>query len=134
MGAAHGHGVRRSSATHIDLRRKLLPRQYLDRPDAFGRDVSVRWVVPAGGDEVSLRVARLQHELVVAWRVGGARSGAATAREFGFSRQTWSRITLGERWMGETGAVALVTAIRSSAGSRGMRPTVEAAPPSKQQI
>lgn len=105
-------GVRRPGGNHVDRRRRLLPRDYLTEPHAFGRDRSVRFVVPAEGDEASAAVARVQHELVLRWRAQGCRpSGSRLGRTFGFSKQTWSRSTLGQRWMGESVMSALLAAI-----------------------
>ena len=90
---------------HIDRRRTLTPREYLIDPHRFGVDRSTAFRVPypPGGDPVSAKIARLQHELVLAWRTtrpSGA--GSRDARAFGISTSTWSRTLLGERWMGET--------------------------------
>ncbi|MDA8358140.1 MAG: hypothetical protein M0Z95_18025 [Actinomycetota bacterium] len=109
--------MRLPGGNHLDRRRQLLPKDYLAPPDAFGVSSEGTTVVPSGGDEVSAEVARLQHHLVLAWRRAGCRpSGAAVARRFGFSRQTWSRTMLGERWMGETLMTALISSIRASSG------------------
>lgn len=102
----------RPGGNHLDRRRALRPRDYATPGDAFGQPVAVEWSVPPGGDLVSLRVARTQHRLVVSWRGRAAQaSGAAVARRYGFSRQTWSRTVLGERWAGETVLVALVETV-----------------------
>lgn len=102
--------MRRPGANHLDRRRRLLPRDYLDPPEAFGLRDPIRWVVPADGDGTSQRVARVEHRLVVAWRLGDHRpSGPEMGRRFGFSRQTWSRCMLGERWMGETVLAAVLS-------------------------
>jgi len=97
----------------LDRRRHgLRPCDYLSDPALFGSVRPVARVVPAGGDEPASRVAWVQHRLVVQWRqCPGRRSGAAIAREFGFSRQTWSRTTLGERWAGQTVLTALLLAL-----------------------
>lgn len=69
---------------------------------------------PPGGDRTSAAVAQLQHELVVAWRAQERRpSGAELGRRFGFSKQTWSRTVLGQRWVGETLMTAFIYALRS---------------------
>lgn len=108
-------GMRRPGGNHLDRRRRLLPRDYLARPDGFGLDCHPAFVVPADGDATSAAVAQLQHELVLQWRDRGGRpSGASMGRRFGFSKQTWSRTVLGQRWMGETVLTALVHALRSS--------------------
>ena len=96
----------------MDRRRRLLPRDYLSDPDAFGRNRAVRFIIPAGGDAQSAAIARVQHELVLRWRAQGCRpSGSRLGRSFGFSKQTWSRSTLGQRWMGEAVICALLVAI-----------------------
>ena len=106
-------GVKRPGGNHVDRRRRLLPRDYLADPYGFGQPRANRTVQPSGGDPVSARVAWIQHELVAAWRVrGSSPSGAQLGREFGFSRQTWSRAALGQRWMGEAVTCALLAALR----------------------
>lgn len=96
----------------------MLPRDYLERPDGFGIDRAPRYVVPDDGDTTSAAVAQLQHELVRSWRNRGCRpSGAALGRRFGFSKQTWSRTVLGQRWMGETVMTALIHALREATRS-----------------
>jgi hypothetical protein len=109
-----GVGVRRPGGNHVDRRRRLLPRDYLSDPDAFGRNRAVRFIIPAGGDAESGAIARVQHELVLRWRAQGCRpSGSRLGRSFGFSKQTWSRSTLGQRWMGEAVICALLAGITS---------------------
>jgi hypothetical protein len=124
----HAHARNRSSArasgavtlrrmripggNQVDRRRLLLPRDYLSEPDSFGRVRSVQRVVPDVGDAASAEVAWVQHALVAEWRRRGGRpSGAALGRTFGFSRQTFSRTVLGQRWMGEAVQAALVSAL-----------------------
>jgi hypothetical protein len=107
---------------HVDARRRGLPRDYVVPPQSFGIDPSARFVMAPWGDDPSLRVARLLHSLVVAWRSKPGLSGAAAARRWGISKQTWSRTILGERWPGETMFIALVTElhtdqVRESSGS-----------------
>lgn len=118
----------RGAANHLDRRRLLVPSAYFAEPAAFGvRRGAVARLAP-GGDEVSAMVAQLQHELVVAWRARGCRpSGAALAGRFGFSKQTWSRTVLGQRWMGETVLVVLIRTLQDAPGRRGSRPS--ASPP-----
>lgn len=55
-----------------------------------------------------MRLAAIQHEVVLAWRARGTPSGAELARRWGFSRQTWSRTVLGQRWAGAVGLAALL--------------------------
>ena len=105
--------MRRPGGNHLDRRRRLLPRDYLDPPEAFGLREPAAWVVPSGGDRTSQLVARVQHDLVIAWHTGPRRpSGAEMGRRFRFSRQTWSRSMLGERWMGETVLAAMLSVLR----------------------
>lgn len=101
--------MRRPGGNHLDRQRRLLPRDYLDPPEAFGLRAPQRWVLPADGNRASQQVARVEHELVMLWRSGRRPSGAEMARRFEFSRQTWSRTMLGERWMGETVMAALLS-------------------------
>lgn len=101
--------MRRPGGNHLDRQRRLMPRDYLAPPEAFGLRAPEQWVIPPGGDEQSMLVARTEHHLVLAWRTGPRRpSGAEMGRQFGFSRQTWSRSMLGQRWMGETLMAAIV--------------------------
>jgi hypothetical protein len=77
----------------------------------------VQPITPAGADHASAHIAWLQHRLVASWRLAGCKpSGAALGRRFGFSRQTWSRTVLGERWMGEAVQSALVSAMVEQQG------------------
>lgn len=103
----HGAAVNIPGANHLDRRRTLLPRDYLDEPDLFGRSGTAVVRLPPGGDEVSARIAAIQHDLVRDWRVEHRPSSGEIRRLYGMSRQTWSRITLGERWAGETGLAVL---------------------------
>jgi hypothetical protein len=104
--------VTRIGPTSVDRRRRLLPRDYLTEPQAFGRERPVSSHVPPGGDEASALIAWLQHQLVRAWRQQGSRpSGARLGRHFDFSRQTFSRAVLGQRWMGEAVQAALIVAV-----------------------
>lgn len=117
--------MRALGTRHLDRQRNLEPRAYLADPHSFGRRLDVAPAEPVGGDPVSQRVALLQHSLVVAWRERGRRptSGELCAH-YGFSRQLWSRVVLGERWAGETVLAALVEAavIRANAEARRRRP------------
>jgi hypothetical protein len=76
-------------------------------PHGYGLDPDARFVVPDGGDLRWAQVAELEHQLVLRWR-RTATSGAEMARQWGCSRQTWSRMVLGERWAGELLLVALL--------------------------
>lgn len=93
---------------HVDARRRLLPRDYLTDPFAFGRDPEALQVVPDAGDARSARIARLQHRLACRWQQLDAKpSASALARDFGLSPQVVTRSLRGERWMGETVLCAL---------------------------
>lgn len=102
-----------SCMKHLDTQRRLLPRDYIQGgPHRFGHDPDARFTIPPGGDEASARIAALQHRLVVQWRATNRPTGAELGRRWGFSRQTWSRTVLGQRWSGELLLVALLEATR----------------------
>lgn len=106
--------MRRPGGTHLDRQRTLLPADYAVDPHRFGHDPKLRFRIPDDGDARSMEIARIQHQLVIAWRHNpDAPSGAALARRFLFSTSTLSRTTLGQRWMGETVMAALLHAQRS---------------------
>jgi hypothetical protein len=108
--------MRRLGGTHLDRQRTLLPADYAVDRHRFGRDPQLAFHVPPDGDHRSMEIARIQHQLVLGWRRHpDAPSGAALARRFGFSKQTLSRVALGERWSGETVMAALLY------GQRGRR-------------
>jgi hypothetical protein len=112
--------MRRPGGTHLDRQRSLLPADYAVGPHRFGQDPKLVFRVPSGGDDRSMEIARIQHQLVLAWRRRpDAPAGAALARRFGFSKQTFSRAVLGQRWMGETVMAALLYGQRSP---RSLRP------------
>jgi len=99
---------------HIDRRRTLTPREYLIEPHRFGVDPRTLFHTPHPplGDPISAKVARLQHELVLAWRATRSYgAGTKDARAFGISTSTWSRTLLGERWMGETVMAAVLRSL-----------------------
>lgn len=98
--------------------RRTAPRDFARDPALFGHK-DVTFHVPDGGDVTSARLARYQHELVLAWRRGGRRpSGAEMARTWGCSTATISRIVTGTRWAGQVGTTALVWALRSQQRSK----------------
>lgn len=69
-----------------------------------------------------MEIALIQHQLVVGWRQNAdAPSGAALAGRFGFSKQTFSRAVLGQRWMGETVMAALLYGQRQRRTTRERR-------------
>jgi hypothetical protein len=111
--------MRRPGGTHLDRQRSLLPANYAVDPHRFGRDPKLTFHIPPGGDDRSMEIARIQHQLVLGWRLSpGAPSGAALARRFEFSKQTFSRAVLGQRWMGETVMAALLYGQRSRSTTR----------------
>jgi hypothetical protein len=103
----------------IDRRRRLAPRDYLTDPHRFGLDPTASFIVPDGGDQQSMEIARVIHLCVVAWRrVEHRPSGADLGRRYGFSRQTWSLITQGRRWPGHTVLAATIAALNPAFGGR----------------
>lgn len=111
-------------ANHLDrARRHLAPRDYAQPPEHFGRVHDAAFTVPLGGDAVSCEVARLQHELVLAWRSDPwSPSLAALGRRFGVSTTTLSRTVCGQRWMGDLVATILVFAVRHAHRPRSASP------------
>lgn len=106
----------RVGARHLDQRRLLTPRDYFVDPSTFGLVPGAPTHIPPGGDQVSLRIARLQHGLVCQWALAGRTpTVAALCRRFEMSKQTLSLVTLGKRWAGETVLAALVHAASESA-------------------
>lgn len=100
---------------HLDHRRSLTPRDYATDPTLFGVAVDLAFWKPPDGDAVSMQIALLQHLDVCAWEADGRQpSAAALCRRFGFSPQTLSKVTSGQRWAGETVLAALHYAIRSA--------------------
>jgi hypothetical protein len=98
----------------LDRQLRLTPADYAADPHAFGRR-PVTFVLPARGDDRSRRVAQQQHRLVLSWRETDS-SGAAVAGDWGFSRQTWSRVVLGQRWAGAVVLCAMLAATSAYAG------------------
>jgi hypothetical protein len=105
---------------HLDQRRTLTPRDYASPPDLFGVTKEARFLVPRGGDEVSMRIALEQHLLICEWEDGGRHPTAALlGRRFGINKQTLSLTARGRRWAGETVLAALVHATRRSTQRAG---------------
>jgi hypothetical protein len=99
----------------IDARRRLTPRQYLVHPDLFGEVIDAEFAMPDGGDEASMEIARTVHLCFAALRHAPASaSGAALARRFRFSRQTWSATSRGLRWPGHTVLIAVLVGLREA--------------------
>ena len=106
----------------IDNRLALRPRDYIAPSSAFGVDADAKVAVPPGGTLAAAKVAYSQHRYVLAWRAGPARpSGAGLGRDYGFSKQAWSRAILGESWMGQTLLAALLDALAQRRGRTGQR-------------
>jgi hypothetical protein len=101
----HGRCMR-SSATHLDRRRTLRPHDYV-RKAAFGEPAAITHL-PTGGDEISQRIAWVQHMLALAFRQSKRRMDDVCL-QFGFSRHVLGRTLSGERWAGETVLVALLS-------------------------
>lgn len=98
---------------HLDHRRSLTPKEYATDPTLFGVAADLTFWVPPGGDAVSMQIAHLQHLDVCEWEAHDRRTSAAVlCRRFGFSSQTLSKVTTGQRWAGETVLAALHYAIR----------------------
>lgn len=122
VGAASGAGglvgtvcfVSRLNPRHLDHARTLTPRDYASDPTLFGVVLDLGFLVPEGGTTVSMRIAMVQHRSVCIWAAQRKPSAAFLCRRFGFSKQTFSRVTRGERWAGETVLAALSEA-RTSA-------------------
>lgn len=99
------------SANHLDRSRlPLTPRDYLENPYAFGHAGPARWVIPAGGNAIGLRVAHRQHVLACRWIEIGAPKSGEIRRVYGISKQTWSRVIRGQRWAGQLGLEVLLAA------------------------
>jgi hypothetical protein len=108
---SHRHmlAMNRPSATHVDLRRRLAPRDYCLNPSQYGRDPAAVFHEPAGGDAVSAAVARVQHQLLIAFHATRpAGDGSREALSLGVSTATWRRSVRGQRWMGETVMAAVL--------------------------
>jgi hypothetical protein len=105
--------MRNPGHNQLDRQLRRAPRDHARDPALFGHK-DVAFYVPDGGDVASVRLARYQHELVLAWRRGGCRpSGAEMARTWGCSTATISRTVTGARWAGQVGTTALVWALRA---------------------
>lgn len=94
---------------HLDNRRSGRPCDYLENPHTFGTR-GARWVMPDGGDESSMRIARRTHNLVMSIRARRLR-GAPICRRWGFGRDLWCEVMAGRRWPGETVLVAMIDAL-----------------------
>jgi hypothetical protein len=94
-------------------RRLLLPREYLVDPYRFGTDLTPQWVLPPGGDQRSLRVAMVQHDIARLLRSHCPRIGQRVGDRFAFSRQQWSKCTRGQAWMGPTVLSGAIWALRT---------------------
>jgi len=109
----HGVTLRAMSTRRRRLdRRALRPRDYLDHPHEFGWAEHPTWRLPAGGDERSMRVAQVEHDVArLVRRHAGRHAAALLGARFGFSRSHWSDALHGHTWMGETLLAAAVAAL-----------------------
>jgi hypothetical protein len=99
------------SHNHLDGRHRLTPRDYATDPYRFGRDRTVTFQLPSGGDEPSLRVALITHVLLCHWNSNRRKPSASQlCAVFGFSKQTLSKVQAGTRWPGDTVLAALIHA------------------------
>lgn len=44
---------------------RYVPRDYMVRPDKFGKQPDVEWKIPVGGSKVYLAASQIQHHLCV---------------------------------------------------------------------
>lgn len=103
--------------------RVYYPCDYLVHPHAFGSlTQQAEWTMPAGGDQRSLRVAQVLHEMArrVAER-NDRHDAALVCRQFGFSKQQWSRCLHGQQWMGETVLAAINWLLDQPLSPKGAR-------------
>lgn len=116
--------MRVPGGNHVDRTLLLSPASYFDPPSAFGHVESARPHIPVGGDARSMRVALVQHWLVLAWASRGGPPVRELARLFGFSKQTFSKVRLGDRWMGSAVGAALLwsATVRRAGPSDGGEP------------
>lgn len=94
----------------MDSRLQLLPRDYLSNPHDFGRSLSAHSILPTGGNKVSQIIAIRQHRLATRLNDKPAKDKISTGtliNLFEISKQTWSRILLGQTWARQTGLTAL---------------------------
>lgn len=98
--------------TKLDSRLTLKPRDYITRPQDFGRG-PVRIQLPPGGTSQAQRVALIQHRLVTAYR-GKARGQRKPIHQlaavYGMSEATLNRVLAGQTWAGATTLAALLDA------------------------
>jgi hypothetical protein len=104
---------------HLDQSLIGLPKDYFEQPDLFGRVENPAPARPSGGDDVSERAARLQHQLVLALRrLETPPTNAVLARLAGCSTSTMSRTLLGERWIGLKVQAVVVGVLATAAARR----------------
>lgn len=103
---------------HLDQRRLLEPRDYVEQPESFGLSEQLKFRVPVGGDEISMRIVATQHLLVCLWnRTQRHVSAVQLEQRFGVKKQTMSLTTKGRRWAGRPLA-AVVFANRITMANR----------------
>jgi hypothetical protein len=113
-GIERGSTLRRMNHRSRPLDRRLLqPREYLGDPHQFGADPVPQWVLPPGGDERSLRVAMVQHDIARLLGIHCPRIGQQVGNRFAFSRQQWSKCCRGQAWMGQTVLSGALWALRT---------------------
>ncbi|UDY34028.1 hypothetical protein [Dermatobacter hominis] len=96
---------------HLDQRRNLDPCDYEADADSYRLTEGLQFHIPAGGDEISMRIAEVQHRLVCRWnRSNRRRIAAQLGRQFGIKKQTISLTAKGLRWAGEPVLAALIHA------------------------
>ena len=105
--------MRNPGWNHLDRRPAAapLPRDYCTDAWSFGHRGDVSFRVPPGGNVVDLEIARLQHELILEWRRRGGQPSTSQLRaRYQISKQTFSRVARGERFLGERVQAALLLA------------------------
>ena len=105
-------GTKRS---RLDSRLTLKPRDYITRPQDFGRE-PVRIHLPQGGTPEALRVAVVQHRIVRAYRSkarGKRKPIRHLATMYGMSDATLNRVLAGQAWASATTLAALLDATSS---------------------
>lgn len=105
--------MHRPGWNHLDRRPATAPRpkDYCSNPHAFGHGDDVTFYVPVGGNPIDRDISWLQHELILEWRRRGGTPTTGQLRErYGISKQTFSRVTRGQRFLGERVTMALLLA------------------------
>lgn len=93
----------------LDSRSTLTPIDYISSSYDFGRVLDAPFLIPDGGDIVSMRRAQVQHRIATIWN--GARSSRDTAilaRRWDCSVHVLYRAAHGTRWASATVLSALL--------------------------